>query len=438
MPAAAFTTLTAAYALLWPALLFVEVRRKWEVRALSSALNLMVLALVCFQLAWIGSFEWRRLHTVLPPRPATTWISCAPSAPQARPNIYFIVLDGYAREDVMRELYGYDNRPFLRALEAAGFQVAHHARTNYCQTVLSLGSCLNLGYLDSLCRAMGPMATDRTPLAQAIDRNETTRFLRSRGYRIVAFASGYDGTAMQSADVYRRGLAGVSEFQSTLLQSTPLIFLGRAVGLFDETPAHRQARHVLYTLEHLPEAGRSPTPVFVFAHIIAPHPPFMFCADGSIREDADSTGFEDGQTVCGSPRRYVREYRAQAEFISQRMPQVIKEILARAPRPTAIILLSDHGPGSTLDFNHMHTMLLKERFGNLLALRLPGQPSVHLPDDASTVNMCRLVLHACFGANLPPLPSASYASNFELPYRLTRLDYDKGKFAWPKENSPTP
>ena len=82
-------------------------------------------------------------------------------------------------------------------------------------------------------------------------------------------------------------------------------------------------------------------------------------------------------------------------------------------------------------------MILKERFGNLIALRLPGAPSVRLPQDASNVNLCRLLLHTYFGADLPPLPSRSYASPFEYPYRLTPLNYDKGEFSWPTENSPT-
>ncbi len=110
----------------------------------------------------------------------------------------------------------------------------------------------------------------------------------------------------------------------------------------------------------------------------------MFHADGSIRPDADSNGFSDGATVCGTPETYRQEYREQAIFVSHRILQVIGQILVQAPRPTAIVLLSDHGPGSTLDFNNMRTMVLKERFGNLMALRLPGAPSVRLPQDAST------------------------------------------------------
>ncbi len=270
-------TALVLYALTWPALTVFALRRRWAGHHLSSALNIMALVPLAFQLVRIGSFECKRLQATPPPPipPFTPLLH-----PASTPNIYFIVLDGYAREDVMRELYGYDNTAFLRGLETAGFQVAHHARTNYCQTVLSLSSCLNLGYLDGLARDMGPDAVDRTPLARAVDHNETTRFLRSQGYQIVAFASGYEGTAMTSADVYRTELGRVSEFQSTLLETTPLMFLGHALGVSHETPGVAHARQVLYTLDRLPQAGRMASPSSSLRTSSPPTPPSCFTPTG--------------------------------------------------------------------------------------------------------------------------------------------------------------
>src|SRR5207253_1118682 len=36
--------------------------------------------------------------------------------PARRPDIYYIVLDSYGRGDVLKEIYGYDNTPFLEGL----------------------------------------------------------------------------------------------------------------------------------------------------------------------------------------------------------------------------------------------------------------------------------------------------------------------------------
>jgi len=420
-------TLLLVYALAWPALLVLALDRKWGARHVSAALNLMAVGLVLFSAARIGVYEWRRARA-----PASALSSGSlPRPAGARqgeaPNIYFLVLDGYGREDVLHDLYHCDNRDFLRSLEGEGFQVAPRARANYAQTALSLASCLNLRYLEELPRLLGPKATDRTPLGRAIDNNEMARFLRASGYRIVAFASGYGGTEMRSADSYQRGRAGVSEFQSSLLEITPLPHLMRLLGVTGETDAHTRARQVLYTYDHLAQAGQSARPVFVFAHIIAPHPPFIFRADGSLKNDLPSAGFQDDTDLLGGREAYVQGYREQIEFITARTRRAIQEILARAPRPTVILLLSDHGPASRLVLYDVRQTDLRERFGILLALRLPGK-DLRINDDLSPVNACRLVLREYLGADLPPLPSRSYFSNFDAPYRFTEVTDAQGRF----------
>ncbi len=58
------------------------------------------------------------------------------------PAIYYIILDGYARSEVMRELFDFDNTAFLERLERKGFFVARGSNANYCQTPLSRSSSL--------------------------------------------------------------------------------------------------------------------------------------------------------------------------------------------------------------------------------------------------------------------------------------------------------
>ena len=72
-----------------------------------------------------------------------------------RPDIYYLILDGYARSDVMNDLFHFDNSPFLDRLELMGFFVAHGSTANYCQTPLSLSSSLNFEYLDDLGKEFG-------------------------------------------------------------------------------------------------------------------------------------------------------------------------------------------------------------------------------------------------------------------------------------------
>ena len=70
-----------------------------------------------------------------------------------KPDIYFIVLDGYARADVLSSLYNFDNSGFINFLTDKGFYVAKNSRSNYHRTQLSLASAINSEYLDYLRNA---------------------------------------------------------------------------------------------------------------------------------------------------------------------------------------------------------------------------------------------------------------------------------------------
>jgi hypothetical protein len=80
------------------------------------------------------------------------------------PDIYYIILDAYGRADVLQEMFGYDNVPFLQSLESRGFYVAECSQSNYGQTMLSLTSSLNFNYLDSLTSSLTPDEDTRAPL----------------------------------------------------------------------------------------------------------------------------------------------------------------------------------------------------------------------------------------------------------------------------------
>ena len=108
-----------------------------------------------------------------------------------RPDIYYIILDGYARSDVMSKLFGFDNEPFLKRLEQKGFYVARRSTANYCQTPLSLSSSLNAVYLNDLIPAD---SHDKEQLNRWTGDGSIVQTLRGLGYRFVTFATGFDET----------------------------------------------------------------------------------------------------------------------------------------------------------------------------------------------------------------------------------------------------
>ena len=103
----------------------------------------------------------------------------------AGPDIYFIVLDGYARADILDEYYGFDNSPFLDGLRARGFQVSDASRSNFYWTFLSVGSSLNLDYVQALLGdALDPESRDRSQLYRLLRDNRAAQFPAGEGLSV--------------------------------------------------------------------------------------------------------------------------------------------------------------------------------------------------------------------------------------------------------------
>jgi hypothetical protein len=353
------------------------------------------------------------------PAPPTNRPVAWATAPRSnhRPDIYYIVLDGYARTDVMKELFGFDNEPFLKGLERRGFYVARRSTANYAQTPLSLASSLNGTYINE---HLHPSAHDKTQLRAWIGDGAVVRTLRGLGYRFVTFATGFDETEHPQADAYLSPHPYLTDFQRLLLVRTPLASLQPDPSLRDPYAMSRE--RTLYLFDHLPEVARRPGPTFTFAHVVSPHPPFVFGEDGAdVSPRRRSYFLNDGDVYrrhYGGADAYVRGYRDQAAFLTRQVERMIDRIIAGSPEPPVIILQSDHGSGLHLDTQSVERTDLHERMSILNAYLLPGLGGEALYDSISPVNSFRVVLNAYFGTGLDLLPDRSYFSTWPQPYRF--------------------
>ena len=345
-------------------------------------------------------------HTPIPSRTPVA------SALGGDPDIYYIILDGYARTDVLRDLYGYDNSEFLSWLAAKGFRVASGSRANYCQTYLSFASSLNMTYLDEVAAVAGVASDDRRLLQDMVRDSAVVRALRGRGYTYVALSTGYADAELQSADLYLTAPWSLSQFESGLINTTPISPL---ISL--QYDLHRQ--RLLYAFDHLADAARMEGPVFTFAHIAAPHPPFVFDEAGGPITPNREFFLSDGSHYMvgeGSREEYVAGYAGQARYITAKAQAAIEMILERSPRPPIIILQADHGPGSRLIWSSAELTDLRERMSILNAYYLPGGVDAAVYDTITPVNSFRLVLTSYFSADYPLLEDRSYFSTWDRPY----------------------
>jgi hypothetical protein len=335
-----------------------------------------------------------------------------------KPDIYYIILDGYARSDVMKELYGFDNEPFLSRLETNGFTVARSSHANYCQTPLCVASALNCRYLDPARDGSEPLEKS---IKEMIGNNTVVNTLKKFGYKFVTFSTGFEQTEHPEADVYLTPNPQLSEFQMMLLSTTPL---ANTLGHPSEiNPYLLSRKRTLYLLDKLPEIAQMPGPTFTFAHIVCPHPPFIFGEHG---EDVSPYGklyhLTDGNLFAafyGDRNQYIKGYRNQATFITAQMELMINRILASSPQPPIIILQSDHGSGLGLDISSVDRSDVHERMSILNAYYLPEGEGAPIYETITPVNSFRIVLNKYFGAHLALLDDKSFYSTWEEPLNFT-------------------
>ena len=116
------------------------------------------------------------------------------------PDVYWIVLDGYPRADVLREFFDFDNAPFLESLNALNFTVYDRALASFPETIFSISSTLSLGFLVSGTGSsirMPPLAV-LYPVVRG--RNTVVNTMRAMGYRYIHFQNGYDNLTQCPVD----------------------------------------------------------------------------------------------------------------------------------------------------------------------------------------------------------------------------------------------
>jgi len=342
-----------------------------------------------------------------------------PKIPDIRPDIYYIILDGYGRHDVLEEIYGYDNGAFLEFLRQRGFYVADASRANYCQTHLSLCSSLNLCHLYRISADAERDGFDRKPNSAMLKKSRAVQFLRGLGYTFVAFASGFSNTEMRDADIYVKPPGTPSEFGQLLLNMTPLPTLFYYELRHHQFSSHR--RMVLSTLDQLGRLRKIPSPMFVFAHILAPHPPFVFGENGEAIDPGTAFGLLDGSHLRLGGEEYEAGYAPQVKYITSQLMKTVDQILSRSGGPPIIVLQGDHGPGSRLDYDDVGGTDIRERFSILNAYFLPYGGDAELYSEITPVNTFRVIFDYYFGAEMDLLPDESYFSTYGRPYDFVNV-----------------
>jgi hypothetical protein len=403
-------------------------RSRASLWGLTTYLNLVLVIMVGWSSASL-LWHWRPGGTgfTLPDLPDRPGVSATPSH-DALPNVFLIVLDKYTGHRSLEANYGFDNTPFEATLAREGFIVPRAARANYVHTFLALAAMLNWQYLDdSIGRAKSD--NDQWGLtASLIEDNRTSRALRRLGYRFVFMPTAYPPTDHNRfADVQLPDPGQLThEFEATWVRGTVMLpVLERvceALSCWSVVPPYvpESAASLDWKFAMIPTLAQSDRPVFVLAHLIVPHEPYLYGADCGHRKPYWPL------SDAGSEAEPVKAaYVAQIRCVNRKLEVLVREIISHSERPAMILLQADHGHGrlgrDVPPLAGASTQQIEERADIFAAYRLPGAPSALVSDSIGPVNAIRAVMRYYYGLDLPPLAEATYWSSGSQPYDFTRV-----------------
>lgn len=328
------------------------------------------------------------------------------------PDMYLIILDGYAGKEILEKVYGYDNSKFLKFLDDKGFFIQENGFSNYSTTMSSLSSITNMEYVNYFSEQIGIDKQHESIPLKKISNSKVVDFFNSMGYVTVNYDSGEGAFRnINNADLNFCG-------KNTFLDSQLIALLLRTsmlnifyVGLFEDD--HRE--RILCAVEGIPQISKQfEEPTFVMSHMRLPHPPYIFGPNG---EHVSPESLESGLSNWDDLDAYLN----QVKFSNKIVSEIVEKILD-SETPSVIIILSDHGTGYKLNYQNDSSLFeMNQRLQNINFIYFPEEDNVPIYDTITPVNIFRLIFNYYFEAEFELLEDRIFFSKYYTPYNYTEV-----------------
>lgn len=322
-----------------------------------------------------------------------------------KPDIYFVIFDGYSNSRTLKNYWNYDNKEVDSFFIKNGFYYVNNSKSNYNSTPYSIGSILNMDYhLQKLDRKI-----DIHQFIKGIESIETNRacaILQKNDYTIIN-----QSCFPLSNQKPPLNITYLMDKDKILLAQTlwnrTISDIGWNFRIRNTASKTKQTARGRLNLEQVKKAykllltasaQKNQKPVFVYAHFFIPHDPYFY----------DSTGSITPESTWSQPAFQKERYLSQLKYTNTVIKDVTTHLLTEGNRPRVIIIQSDHGYRSfskapALDGNDNRTL----EFNNLNAIHFPDQDYAGLYDSISSVNTFRVVLKKYFKQPIPLLKDSS-------------------------------
>ena len=413
--------------------LILIIRLKSDAKKLRSPLNaistvLLIMPLITMASHFYSQFKYHQLDS------QNTIISQNLN-PQSLPDVYYIVLDSYARQDVLEILYEFDNNPFLEDLEDLGFFIARESTSNYPNTALSVSSALNMDYIQNFEGFPFGNGNIVSPLYTKIKDSTVHQTFDQLGYSSITFRTGYSGTEIKNSDYYLKSqpkdsdiFAPPNVFEGFIIKTSALRILYEFSSFFpewlqpdlsDSFEKHRD--RIVFGLDQLVDLPQTDSPKFVFLHLVSPHAPYVFGPNGELLPSSGPLTL-NSTDVYSNRDVYIEGYLNQVRYLNDRLLETVNYLITNSEAPPIIVLQSDHGPGASIIGESPSPISYQyEKLSNLNLLYLPNC-NAQISPNITPVNTFRLIFSECFSLDIELIEDKVYFSNYITPYELREVN----------------
>ena len=314
------------------------------------------------------------------------------------PDVYFIILDGHMSSSNLKKFLGYDNQEFVSYLTNKGFNVNHKSYSNYDGSLYSITSTFNMRYLNFLIEDQIGQKVLHIP-EKMIAENTIMQNFKSAGYKIINIQKPFEQEALTSSSLIdlvlcKRSKYIDSQLLSMTVKTSILVFL---VEKWEQQDLRDAA---LCQFSELPKQYQKfNEPIFVYSHILVPHPPYIFGPEGEAVSSVRPQGLESWQDKEG--------YINSVKFANKKITQIVDELLADTENSPVIIIQGDHGFGIEQGISNPNDNI-EQQMSIFSAHYLP-EIEENFPDDVFTsVNTFRIIFNSYFDTDYDLLENKIY------------------------------
>ena len=373
---------------------------------ISAPLNIIVIVLLSIEIVtfFVNEAIIKKTHNLIyPQKPLSEKYVASNYADSSKPDIYFFVFDAYTNNATLKTVWNFNNDLVTDWLASRGFRIGSNTHSNYDFTTYSISSTFNMNFIPADKGNDASVAKNILRSNKSLSDNETFSILSKENYDINFLAPfrnsiqynglGYFFDYLVTGQIEGQTFPGCFRRSNFFISLRNLVYNHSHIDYYYNVfnDKYQNILKTVAAIKNTTDSNTNRKPHFVYGHILVPHAPPLFDANGKFITPKEAL-----------TANYFNTYTDQIKFANFLIRDLVSFIQSHNKHNTVIIIEGDHGysfypPDSIPRFG----------FKNFNAIYFPDNNYNLLYDSMSPVNDFRIVFNKYFSQHFPLLNDSS-------------------------------